>query len=359
MRGVLPATVGMRRSKLGALACWMAVVVGVGGCGASPPRSTRSEQTEWAGPLEDAVPGDAFALVLVRPAELQAQPPLRAVMSALLPDASLERYRAHTGIDIRTLSAVVWADTPDGSMWLVRGSFSAPLAVAEMGMRMLPLEAASESPFVRRAGHYQGARRDLVAAAPSTLLAVTGTPSLTSWILRRIEASAARSASGATSASDGSPAVVATASTAAMPASSLLSAHPAAVQLLFPRPLALPTDTPVGALLAGERAMLVAVTASGPACLRLVVELRGSFPPGASANFRRLFSSLAATDLGSALGLSDALESLSVEASEATVVLQVDLLVARLLEGLRMVFELEIDELAGFGGGARVEAGGR
>lgn len=105
--------------------------------------------------------------------------------------------------------------------------------------------------------------------------------------------------------------------------------------------------------------MLVAVTASGPACLRLVVELRGSFPPGASANFRRLFSSLAATDLGMALGLSDALESLSVEASEATVVLQVDLLVARLLEGLRMVFELEIEELAEFGGGARAEAGGR
>ncbi len=337
----------------------MAVVVGVGGCGVSPPRSARPEPTEWAGPLEDVVPADAFALVLVRPAELQAQPPLRAVMSALLPDAALERYRVHTGIDIRTLSAVVWADTPDGSMWLVRGSFSAPLAVAEMGMRMLPLEAASESPFVRRAGHYQGARRDLVAAASSTLLAVTGTPSLTSWILRRIEASAARSASDATPASGGSPALEATAPTGAMAASSLLGAHPAAVQVLFPRPLALPTETPVGALLAGERAMLVAVTAAGPACLRLEVELRGSFPPGASANFRRLITSLAATDLGTALGLSDALESLSVQASETTVVLQVDLVVARLLEGLRMVFELEIEELAELGGDATIEAGGR
>lgn len=294
----------------------------------------------------DLVPSGASPSVVVvaRPDELLAEAASRQVLMAIASDEDFERYRQHTGIDPRLLDELVWASTDEGSVLIARGPFSAPLAVAEMAHRMLPLESRADEPFVRRVGYYQGARRDLAAVSDHVLVAVTGSPALAEDVLERaLGAGAGREA--ALGASTGQGEAVAASTSQGGAVASMLAPHRAAPLLVIaPRPLGLPLDTPVGLLLAREQA-LVATVFPDEHGISAVIELRGEFPPGAEANFRALVESLAASDLGTAIGMAAALPTLVVDAAADRVVLRATFPASVVAEGLRLLFEAEIAEI--------------
>ncbi|AKF08149.1 hypothetical protein [Sandaracinus amylolyticus] len=311
-----------------ALAMMIASACGGSSASSARPAVGAAERVRWGGALVDLVPRDATVVVIARPEEMLREGAARAVLEAIAPDEHLERYRQHTGIDPRRIEELVWAESRAGSLLLVRGPFSAPLAVAEMGHRMLPIESSSEAPFVRRAGHYQGARRDLVALADHVLAVISGSPELAEDVLGRARHGEAGGALGAE------------------PAASLLMAHRSSpLVVVAPQPLGLPPGSGVALLLARERAMLVAGTPRGERDIGLVAELRGEFPPGADENFRALFASLASSDLGVAIGMPAALETFTVDADAEHVVLRATIPAGTLAAALRVLFEAEITEL--------------
>ena len=282
----------------------------------------------------DLVPEDASVVLVAQPAQLVSAPAARRVLDAIASDDALERYRAHTGIDPRRLEQLVWAETGAGSVLLVRGPFSAPLAVAEMGHRMLPVEASAEAPFVRRVGHYQGARRDLVALSQHVLVAITGAPSLAQEVLRRAEG-------GPRGGGRGAPSVL-----SSEPVASMLAAHPESpLFVVAPRPLGLPIDAPIGLLLARQRGLFVGATPSGPDAIAIAAELWGEFPPEAGANFRALAESLAQSDLGVVLGMNDALPTLGVRADAERVSLRATFSAPAVAAGLHVLLGAEIADI--------------
>jgi hypothetical protein len=305
-------------------------------CGGSSARPIAQHETHpsWDGALVDLVPAGARTVVVARPAELAAAPAARRVLSAIASDERLDEYRQHTGIDPRELEQLVWAEVDDGagasgSVLVIRGPFAAPMAVAEMGARMLPLESHEDAPFVRRGGHYQGARRDLIALSDHVLVAVTGAPSLTGAVLARVRGLDPRAGEL------GRPEVA-----------TRLAPHAAApVFLIAPRPLALPPGSGIGLLLAREEMLIATATPVAELDLALVVELHGEFPPGADRNFRALVEALAESSLGSAIGMREALATLAIQSDDEQVVLRATLPAPAISAGLRAMFDAEIAEL--------------
>jgi hypothetical protein len=277
-------------------------------------------------------------VIAARPASLWRSPASRRVIAAIASDDRLERYRQHTGIDPRELVELVWAEHDEGSILAVRGPFDARLAVAEMAGRMLPVEASADDPFVRRVGHYQGERRDITAIADGAIVAVTGTPALAASILARARGE------------DESPGALAQPAIAEL----LLEHAGAPVLVVAPRHLELPPSG-IAILLAREDALAGTLTPTGPDALAIAVDLRGEFPPGAAGNFQRLVESLAESDLGSAIGMRDALGTLEVQADDGRVVLRATVPAAVVAAGLRVLFDAEIAELVA---GPSVSSGG-
>lgn len=318
------------------LAAW---VLGVwAACGGSPTRSDLpSSRIVFEGALTDLLPEDPKLVVMARPRELFGDPTSRLVIDAIIPDDRFENYRQHTGIDPRELDELVWAELDEGSLCVIRGPFNAPLAVAEMGRQMLPLESSSEEPFLRRGGHYAGARRDLMSLSNETLVAVTGAPPLSRELLERI-ASDQRDLDARRDPSN--PAIA-----SGSGFNGWRGDRDAPFIVVVPGPLGLPADSGVGLLLARERTLTVSVTPDGAGAVLLQIDLEGEFPPGADRNFRALAESLAATDLGAALGMRDALSSLSIAADDAHVSLRAMLPARVLAAGLRVLFQAEITEL--------------
>jgi hypothetical protein len=312
------------------LAMWMSA------CGGAPSRPSPSSQPAgFEGAMTDLLPENSKIAVIARPRELFRATASRHVIDAIIPDERFESYRQHTGIDPRELDELVWAEADDGSICVIRGPFNAPLAVAEMGRQMLPLESSSEEPFLRRGGHYAGARRDVLALSTGMLVAITGSPLLTRATLDRIELDRRDV--------QRTPSNLETASSAVF---DMLRAHgDAPLIVIAPRPLGLPTDSGVGLLLSQERRMIVSATPEGPDAILLRIDLEGDFPPGADQNFRTLVESLAESDLGAALGMRDALSSLSIAADDVHVSIRATLPARVLAAGLRILFQAEISEL--------------
>ncbi|MDQ3034594.1 MAG: hypothetical protein M3Y87_19450, partial [Myxococcota bacterium] len=115
--------------------------------------------------------------------------------------------------------------------------------------------------------------------------------------------------------------------------------------VLAPQPLALPPGSGIALLLARERALVATARPAGPDAIHLEVDLRGEFPPGAASNFRALFEALAESDLGAAVGMRDALATLSIRSGDEQVVISATLAAAAIASGLRILFEAEIAEL--------------
>ena len=314
-----PVALRMPVATLGALVLAACALVGCGAAGPPAPERPRA----WDRPLVDLVPTDASVVVIAEPSRLAAEPAAWRVLHAIAPDTFFERYHDRTGVDPRRLVELVWAGLPGGSVLLARGPFDARMTVAQVGARMLPLESRADEPLFRRAGHYAGARRELVALADGIVAVVTGSPATTVSVLGRLDHPTPW------------PEEI---------LDLLREARGAPLIVLAPRPLRLPPSG-VGLLLAQERALTGTISAEGPNDLAMSVDLRGEFPPGADRNFRQLVESLAETDLGGALGMRDALPTFTAQADESRVLLRATVPAAAVAAGLRVLFEAEIAEI--------------
>lgn len=259
-----------------------------------------------------------------------AQPALAAVVSGLISADRFDAFRAHNGIDPRTLEALAYAEYQDeagrplGTVLAIRGPFNARVAVGEMAHRMIPVESESDAPYFRRGGVYAGARRDAIAIDQDTLVLVSGAPRLASEAL---DIAAPRALTGEGDA--------------------LLGALNAPVVVLFPQPLGLPLGSDLALLLARERALAVGVTGQGADRVALRAEARGEFPPGIEDNLRTLVTSLAATDLGHQLGINELQSSLELALTPTGVFASGDVSSATLVRGLRALLVAEIPEIVG------------
>jgi hypothetical protein len=268
-------------------------------------------------------------VLLARPKALLEAASSRRVITSVVPDAQLERFAQHTGVDPRRVIEAVWVEHPEGRMMIVRGDLDASLAVREAGERMAPLEASVEAPTVRRAGFLGPRRLELAALGTDTVLWVEGTPQLAAYVL----ASARRPPDRRRHALEGDR------------LGDLRAAHDEAhAVLLVPVPLGLPLETGIGILLAQEEALAAAAYPVEDA-VRVVVDLRGEFPEGAEQNFRAFVGALAESPLGEVAGVNDALGSLRIQSEEERVVLQLDLDPAQLSRGLRVLLLAELPEL--------------
>lgn len=297
-----------------------------GACGASSPRTGAPLQL----PLTDYLPAGSHFVVVATPGELMAQPALAAVVGGLISTERFDAFRAHNGIDPRTLEALAYAEYRDdagrplGSVLAIRGPFNARVAVAEMAHRMIPVESESDEPYFRRGGVYAGARRDAIAIDPHTLVLVSGAPRLASEAL---DIAGPRALSG-----DGD---------------ALLGAIRLPVVVLFPQPLALPLGSDLALIMARERSLAVGVTGQGHDRVALRAEARGEFPPGIEENLRTLVHSLAATDLGHQLGMPELASSLELALTPTGVSASGDVSSATLVRGLRALLVAEIPEIVG------------
>lgn len=298
-------------------------------CG-GPPAPPAQAPSRELGPLHTWVPPASTLVVLASPQPLLEAESSRRVLAALFPEDQLDRFSQRTGVDPRRLTQLVLADHPEGRVLIARGPFDPAFAVEEAGERMAPLEASVDRPWVRRAG-FLGRRRVDLAAVGDALVWVEGTPQLAAEVLALARRPANRRRH-------------------ALAGDTVRELHEAygeaPLAMLAPHPLGLPLETGVGMLLAREQALVVSVRPDG-STIRVELELRGEFPPGAEENFRALARSLAETELGAILGLREALPSLRIEADEARVVLRAELDPVLLSVGLRALLVAELPELVG------------
>jgi len=297
------------------------------GCGGHPPPAPErvTPGPPEIGELSTLIPADATLVAVVEPARLLAHEPTAHVVSALFSDSQLDRFTTRTGVDPRSLADLVIAMHPAGRIAIARGPIDAEFAVLEAGERMAPVESSVDGPIIRRAGFLGASRVEVVALAADTVLYIEGSPQLAASVL----ASARRHESTRDSAL----------------ADLTFPEHEQAPLVIYgPHPLDMPTETGIGMLLARERTMAVSVRPEETG-LGLRAEFRGEFPPEAHENFRAFAESIAASELGAALGAADALPTLRIQADERGVVLTAVVDPSALASGLRAIFVAEIEEL--------------
>jgi hypothetical protein len=228
------------------------------------------------------------------------------------------------GVDLRTLDHLAIAAYPSGHVIIAQGPFLAHVAVAELAHRMIPLEARTDGPGARAAGVLHGRHLEAIALGVHTLGIAVGTPELAGRVVR--------AAAGVI------PPLV------AGPVQQLASRRDAPFVWVRVEPLGLPTDTPVGLLLAEQETLVAAVSPASPTSVGVVIDLGGAFPATAEANFRQLIVSLAQTDLGTAVGLRSALGSLDVAAAPTGVTVRAELDARSVAQGVDLILQASIQE---------------
>jgi hypothetical protein len=254
------------------------------------------------------------------------------ILDALLLPGALDRFAARTGVDLRTLQEAVYADFGErGALWLARGPIDAPAVVREAGARRAIVESEADAPFVRRAGFFTGGRREVVALAPDVLVVTEGPAIEPLATLLACAASRTRRCPSAFSGRDA--------------ASLLVGLRDAPVVVHAPTGLDLPESAGLATLLAGTRALAVAVTPHGSDQLALRAALRGRFPARVAENFRVWFVGVGASELGATLGFEEAASGLEVTTDVDALRLDTGVDAGRLARGLRVLFAAELDEL--------------
>ena len=306
---------------------------GLAGCGAAGRGTGRPADLVLQLPATDYLPDGAHFVVVAQPIALMDAPATASVIAALIPSERFDTFRAHNGIDPRTLTELAYAEYRDGAgaslgtVLVVRGPFNARVAVGEMAHRMIPVESERDEPYYRRGGIYAGLRRDAIAIDEHTLVLVTGSPVLAERALAIAEPRSLEGDAGAITAS--------------------LAAGGAPLLVLWPQPLNLPLGTDLALILARERALGVALRGDGDGRVELVAEARGEFPPGIEDNLRALAQSLSYSDMGHRLGMAELEGTLEVHVTPNGVRASGALSAATLAEGLRALLVAEIAEIVG------------
>ncbi len=309
-----------------------ALLVACGGDGERSARTDTPRPTSPAiGPLPFLIPEGAEVVVTARPAELMEAPATRTVVDAVFDADQRDAFARRTGVEPHEVEELVVAEYEDGFAIIARGPWSARDVVLATESRMSSVEVRADAPFVRRMGFLGAERRDVTAIADHVVLFTSALPDVTATILSRVRNGRFPQGHAALATPD---------------LRALVERHASAPLALYvPAPLALPPELGIGMLLARQRALAAVATPAGPPDVAIGVQLVGEFPSTAQENFETLITSVAEQDLGAALGMREALPTLTVRVGENSVLMGLELRAESLSLGLRTLFGGEIAEL--------------
>jgi hypothetical protein len=278
--------------------------------------------------LVGLLPPSHQPVLVAHPHALFQVPATETLWRALVDPERERAFVQRTGVDPRTLTELVAREEGAGYLVLARGPLDAAQVVRAAGARLALPDVSTDTPHVRREGLAGQGRFAYAALGDDTVLVARDLPpQRVAQVIAAWEA--AQSAPGAQRL----PSVV-----SAQPAQGLMAELVGApLVVLAPEPLGLPTNTPLGMLLAEQRALAAVARPSGTR-VGLSIDVRGQFPEGAADNFRALGRSLSSTELMRLLGLEPMLHDLDVQSEPGRVVVRGEVEAADVVAGLRALF---------------------
>jgi hypothetical protein len=322
----------MRRSWR---AVFVTVLIALTACGGGAEESARPDAAAPSAPdlgaLALLVPEGAEVVVTARPVELMEAPATRTIIDAVFDEAQRDGFAQRTGVEPHEVEEVVVAEYEGGFAIIARGPWAARDVVIATESRMTSVEVRADEPFVRRMGFLGTERRDVSAIADDVVLFTSAMPDVTASILDRVRTGRFGHDRAALATTDLMEVVE--------------RYEDAPLALYVPEPLELPPELGLSVLLARQRALAAVATPAGPSRAAVGVQLIGEFPATAEENFETLVTSIASQDLGAALGMREALPTLSVQVGQNSVLVGLELHAETLALGLRTLFGGEIAEL--------------
>lgn len=310
---------------------WLSLAVMSWGtsCGGTAPATEvpEPEPLRYEGSLLALAPSSASYVVHASPQALWQSSGFRQIVDPLFPADRLQAFSDRTGIRIPELREALYADLGAGRFLIACRAESAPDVVRAAGMRMNTIEVSADEPVMRRVGFLGTERRDLAAVGDDLLLVGADATAELAAILRGIEH--AELPEAALRGEDGA---------------SLRQAFNSPLVVYAPHPLDLPLDSPIGLILAQERAAAIAVRPLEDS-LEVRARVIGELPEGAEANFRSFLESLSHSDLGRILGINAALASLEIQMAPDLADLRSQWPVGQLSRAIRVLFTEELQAL--------------
>ena len=295
-----------------------------------PPSAIAGGVSDPSLDLATLAPEGASFILVAHPTALFAEAALFPVLDLLFSPAGLDAFTERNRIDPRDIRTLVYARYANGvDLVLAEGPIDARAVVVHAGERMPIQDGSEDSPLTRRSGFVSRDRIDVVALDSHRIaMARRGSSPLVRVIGCVVEH---RDCAGALLQHE---------------ASSLYEANKQAnMMLVVPDPLGLPTDTGIGRIFAGERALEVHAEPASAAGLHLVVNAAGDFPDTISENIRTFLRNFAQTDLAQVFGLEAALGTLEVSPGEHTLHAAITLQLEQVRKGLTEIFAPDLHEL--------------
>lgn len=299
-------------------------LLAVSGCvGRQGPTSSGVSTTPatYDGPLADLVPTDVREVLALQPRALLGSPATAPLVEVVAPQRWRRALGDRTGVFAEDVEELVVCRWDTGEWWALARVPRAPDIVRATEPRMVPVEVSADEPFVRRVGYLVDERYELVALGPELLLVAKGRGAVVARLLQALQQPGGEHIEPPWARNLEAP-----------------------LALALPHPLALPLDTSVGLLLAQQRALRVDIEPLEQA-LRVTVRIEAELPDGAEANFRALLEALAASELGRALGLPEALPTLEIQRREAGLDLRATFDPSMLARGIHLLFRAEIADI--------------
>lgn len=280
------------------------------------------------------LPADAQTIVHLRPRQVVSTPALAAVLAPFVSEGGREQLDRLFGLHLDEIDELVWASFPDVPdvpaeaqeeryILLLRARRPMRDVARAVGMRMNTVEVSADTPFVRRVGFLGTKRREVVALTDDVLLYAAGSgPTVAEIVaLARGEETASIAPRLAPDRVD-SP-----------------------LAIYHPWSLGFAADSGPGLLLSEQERLAASVSARDDESLAVALSLPGTFPAGAEVNFAQWFQSVAASDLGRAIGMDVAASSLEVSVTERGASLTCQWPTASLVQGIRTLFTDDLRQL--------------
>lgn len=303
----------------------------VGGCGGSAPSVNTGTLDRVPERVEQLMPEGASLLVSLHPRRMRQDPALREMVESISGPGFLASIEARTGVDLLDLERLALGVYGDDTLVIGRSPHAAADIVTVLGMRMNGVLSSSDSP-PRRVGFMHGQLWHAAALNDRTFAVAIGDGEMLPELFARVRAGRWEEGSrGATQVDDVQRAV---------------ERHARGpVEFVLPEPLQLPENSPIGLVLAQERAMSLSLRAEEASHMVVEMGIIGEFPEHAERNLRQWVSSMAETELGTLLGLQLGIDSLRVQVAAGDAWVQIRLPAQALSRGLRVLFGAELEEI--------------
>lgn len=305
------------------------------GCGGAARTRARVDAVTSHGrpelpPPALALPTGAHWLLIAEPRRVLSNPALRRIFDTLLPERRVAAWSERYALDPTQVEELAVGGYRDGQLMVARGGVH-PRAVVDAAARAMEVnETTTDRPRPLAVGLIGPSRYLVAAVGEDSLVVAEGSPRSWNVLFDYLDGdSTAPLASALEHASHRQAA----------------SSRQAPLTLHMLAPLALPMDTPIGMVLAGQEQLAATLTSTEPAHVDLWIALSGEFPTTIEENLRAFVRALATEPLGAALGLAAAVDSLSVNRRGRVVTIQATLPTDRLVIGLETLFGVDLRKL--------------